>query len=849
MSQEVLMAKSVARLYKSFQPNKYGLALSFDLEQMTFKGTVLIQGKKVGRPSQRLTFHQKDLKITSATVTRHDKNGDQFFEIGRINNQNNLSEVRLHSEAKLFPGDYTISMDFKGKITKPMSGIYPCYFKHGGQDKMLIATQFESHHARNAFPCIDEPEAKATFDLTILSPAGQTVIANTPVKEAEDIVGSELQKTTFQTTPKMSTYLLAFAFGELGYTESKTKSGIVVRSYATPDNVTQTQFSVSYAAKVLDFFGDYFGTPYPLEKLDMLALPDFSAGAMENWGLITYREVAMLYDEATAPIESKQYVAMVVSHEISHQWFGNLVTMKWWNELYPEWRIWELFVSAEGGSARRRDSLGDVQSIHTDVHHPDEISTLFDPSIVYAKGGTVLHMLMNYIGEADFRTGLQAYFKQHAYANTVADDLWKSLSASSGQDVASFMHDWLYRPGYPLVTVDWQPGSTPVGLSQHRFFSDPEATDALAVAWQVPLAANQSLTPALLATEAVTASLPADTTTPLLLNHEGQSYFLPLYKQPAHLSAIVTAITAGKVSTIDRQLLLDNYNLLQRGGEVSLTDLLQLLPAYAAETSDSVWSAIATAIAEVRKLIEADKPSEDKLNEMVQTIIRPTVERVGWEDDPADGAHTLRLRGLALSLAIGAEDPNVLKEAQHRFAGFTKISDLPATSRSVVFYAGARFGTAADFERLLKLHRETTSADEREELAGALTAAKDPARYNQLLVMLTGDEIRRQDLMHWFVWLLRNRYSRSDTWDWLVSHWDWIEQEFNSDKSYSYYMRYAGGTFSYQIELDNYRAFFVPKKSNVALARDIALGEQEITARIAWRKRNEAAVKAWLKDL
>ncbi len=829
---------------------------------MTFSGTVLVQGKKVGRPSQRLTFHQKGLKITSAKVTRHDKKGDQHFEIGRINNQDSLDEVRLHSEAQFFPGDYTIAMEFTGIITRPMNGIYPCLFEHDGQQKKLIATQFESHHAREAFPCVDEPEAKATFDLTVITPEGETTLGNTPIKEQKTTNG--IQVTTFETTPVMSVYLLAFVTGEMGYEESKTKNGTVVRSYATPDNASLLKYSVEAGVGILEFFEDYFGIAYPLPKLDMVALPDFAVGAMENWGLMTFREQCLLVNEETTGIETRQVVALVVAHEISHQWFGDLVTMKWWDDLWlnesfanmmeylavdslqPEWHIWEQFVSHEGVSARRRDSLADVQSVHTGVNHPDEISTLFDPSIVYAKGGTLLHMLMHYIGQDAFRAGLKAYFEKHKYGNTVAADLWESLSESSGQDIGAFMHDWLERPGFPLITVDWQPGSDKINLTQQRFLTDMNAEIKDTKPWRVPLAATQPLDKTLFDRVGDAIQYADPTGKPLLFNHDGRSYFLPYYSQPAHLQQIVDGIKAGKVDTIDRLLLLDNYNLLQRGGVSSTTDLLDLVAAYDGETSENVWGTLAMSIGEARKLIEGDEALEDRLNALIQKLVTPLVEKLGWEDSADDDAGALRLRGLIISMAVGAKLQSVVDDGLRRFAEFKKPGDLPASTRSIVFYIGAHYGSEADFSRLLDLHRTITSADEKEEIAGGLTGTKDPARYRQLIALLTTDEIRRQDLMHWFVWLLRNRYSRAETWDWLKTNWDWVYKEFAEEKTFGYFARYGGSIFSHQSELEDFREFFTPKLSIIAMARDITLAEQEITSRVAWRERNEADVKAWL---
>jgi aminopeptidase N len=313
------MNKSVKRLYENFQPNHYKIDLVPDREAMTFSGTIIVSGKKSGRPSQRMTLHQKGLKITGATITHHDKKGDAVMTIDRINTHNSFNEVRLHTKAMQYPGKYTISIEFSGTITRPMDGIYPCFFKEGGVEKKLIASQFESHHAREVFPCIDEPEAKATFSLSITTPVGETVLSNTPVAKQVDLHDG-MHVTSFEKTPHMSTYLLAFVYGELSYKEAETKDGVTIRTYATAENVEHTKFALDVAVKCLEFYNDYFGIDYPLDKCDLIALPDFAAGAMENWGCITFREHTLLVDPENTSLATKQYVAIVVAHELAHQW-------------------------------------------------------------------------------------------------------------------------------------------------------------------------------------------------------------------------------------------------------------------------------------------------------------------------------------------------------------------------------------------------------------------------------------------------------------------------------------------------------------------------------------------------
>ncbi len=321
------MSKNVTRLFEQFVPEHYELELEPNKTTMTFKGTVIIRGRKIGRPTQRLTFHQKDLKVTSATITKFYKGEETDMHVDRINTQDTFDELRLHTKDKLVAGQYSVNIEFNGTITKPMNGLYPCFFKENGKEKILLATQFESHHAREVFPSIDEPEAKATFDLAVVGPKDEIIIANTPVKKQTTKDGQQV--VLFETTPKMSTYLLAFVIGDMKHIEAKTKNGTVVRAFTTPDKIKQADFALKTAVQCLEFYNEYFAIPYPLQKCDIIALPDFAAGAMENWGCITFREQCMLVDEANTSLSVKQYVAMVVAHELAHQWFGNLVTMRW----------------------------------------------------------------------------------------------------------------------------------------------------------------------------------------------------------------------------------------------------------------------------------------------------------------------------------------------------------------------------------------------------------------------------------------------------------------------------------------------------------------------------------------
>jgi aminopeptidase N len=854
--------KSVKRLYTEFKPERYELSLEPDRESKTFSGRVIISGQKTGRPSQRLTLHQKDLKIKSAKLSRIDKkSGSQPIDISRHNTQKSYDELRLHAGQMLYPGHYVIELEFSGKITEPMHGIYPCNFELGGQKKHLIATQFESHHAREAFPCIDEPEAKAVFSLSLKTPAGETVISNTPAKTQKKSANQLV--TTFEDTPKMSTYLLAFVYGELAHKSAKSKNGVEIGIYSTPDKIALTDFGLDVAVKALDFYEEYFGVPYPLPKLDIIGLPDFSAGAMENWGLVTFRESVLYVDPKSSGIDTKQFVCMVVAHELAHQWFGNLVTMRWWNdlwlnesfanlmeyratdELFPEWKIWEEFTAREMGQALSRDSLPNVQAVRTDVHHPDELSSVFDPAIVYAKGGCLLNMVRNLIGEAAFKKGLKSYFEQFKYKNTEADDLWDHLAKASGTDIGELMQTWLNKPGFPVLEVKYKPGGTDVEIAQNRLVVGKTESPSRTI-WRIPLSASGDTQP-MLETKSANISIKPKPNYPLVFNQGGRSYFVSQYVNDKHFSQILKSASLGQLDPIDRLLLVQSYLLLERAGKTSTVDNLQVFKALSTDREEAVWSVMASIIAGVRTLIGKDEAAEENLNNQLRPAVESLVRELGWGGQPDDSSHTQKLRALSISLGAAAKHQAIIDEGLKRFKAFKKPADLPPDIRQAVYFIGVRYGSETDFDKLVKLYTTLNSAEEKDEVAAELTATRQPELIERCLQMITGPNVRAQDVPTWFAWLMRNRYATEPTWRWLGDNWKWVESKYSTDKSYDRFPRYAAMAFSYPQQLVDYKRFFVPK-SDIGLERAIKLGIEEIEGRIEWRQKNEQAVKDWLAN-
>lgn len=848
------MSKNVRRLYEQFQPSTYNLTLNIDPDAMTFKGTTVIIGKKVGRPSQRLTFHASGLKITEVVVSSQDKKGTQTHDIERVNVQKSFEEVRLHSTHALYAGNYTVTLHFEGIITRQMEGIYPCFFKHDDKDKKLIATQFESHHAREVFPCIDEPEAKATFELTLITPTGQTVVSNTPISEQVDKDGKKA--TTFVTTPKMSTYLLAFAFGDMGYLEATTKDGVLVRTYATPDNVKHTQFALDVAVKCLEFYNRYFDIPYPLAKCDFLALPDFASGAMENWGCITFREQALLVDPKNTSLSMKQYVAQVVAHELTHQWFGNLVTMRWWNdlwlnesfatwmsylaedELFPDWQMWTQFIVDEQHQALKLDALEYTHPIQVAINHPDEIRTIFD-AISYEKGASVLLMLHGYIGAENFRNGLRQYLKQHAYGNTETTDLWNALEAESKMPVRSFMEAWTSQPGFPLLHAVVHEDA--VEVSQKRFVVNPKAT-VPHDNWPIPLlTVNGHIKEDIVKTAA--ATITAEDSTNTIMFNGGRNAFYRVTYDSRHISKLANAVTSGKVAPLDRLGLLSDVFEAAKSGAVSTIDALTLLEAYKDEDNTVVWDIMASNLGSIRAIMD-DEKLRDAMKPYVRKLVAKQLSRLSWEELPSDSHFDKLLRPTILSLSSWSEVPEVIDEAKRRFATMQRPEDVNPDLRSIVYSTAARTGGEAEFTKMLAMHNATSSSEERVTLALALTGFEQPNLIKKALSYIDSDTVRLQDAGYWIAYSFMNRHAKRITWEWMVAHWDWLEKNIGKDLSFYHMPNYAARAFSDKSFLPEYKEFFASHMSP-AFERPVNQGIETIEWQSAWRDRDIAALKQY----
>ena len=792
------------RLLSYFEPEKYVLDLTIDKNAKTIGGGVKVLGKA---KDEIVKFHAVKLDIQGVLI-----NGGKA-EYKADGETLEVSHVPL--------GEVEISIYYQGKLNENMEGAYLSTYEYEGHTETIVATQFESHYARKAFPCIDEPAAKAVFELALTLPEGadDLVLANTLVK------GKIKNTTIFEATPKMSTYLLAWVIGRFHGKTVKNEHGVIITTYcALNHDINSVDYANEIAARSLEFYDDNFGVPYPLPKLDQVALPDFEAGAMENWGLVTYRESMLLAGES-ATLSAKKGVALTVAHELSHQWFGDLVTMKWWDDLWlnesfasvmeyfavdhihPEYKIFEGFFTRDAYLALMRDAYEDVQSVHQDVGDPAEIATLFDGAIVYSKGARLMLMVVRLMGWDKFCDGIKEYFKKYQYQNTAGDDLWAYLSEHAGFDVKAMMHAFIDRPGYPVVTSTEENFAK---FSQQRFLLDGTMPDS---DW--PL-----------------FEIREDMTGHYILNLSDVEF-------EARLARF------DELSLEEKLRLLIDRNLLAKTDLVSTASLVPLLNKFKNENSAAVWNIIVSIVANLKIFVEPDSEEEKDLKNFVRQLIEPKLSEVGLKTREDDDENTIRLRAILMGLDYFAETEENLKTLAEMYD--SDFSKLDAETREDIIDA--------------KLYMEPTTIDEyidkyqtladpeiKFELLFAGTLSKNEAVLDKMLSLLSQTEIvKPQDQDGLFVYLYRNAKCRDKAFNWLTTHWEEVKN-MAGEKSLDDYPRLTGNIVRTESEYAAWRDFFEPMGDNPAMARSIKIGKKEIEARLKLIQSDQEAVKTAIKN-
>ena len=752
-----------------------------------------------------------------------------------------------------------IEVDFEGKLTDSMMGIYPSYYEVDGEKKQLVGTQFETTFARQAFPCVDEPEAKATFALAIKfdEKPGETIISNQPEEKFKDGVHY------FKPTVRMSSYLVAFVFGDMQKKLTKTKSGVEIGVFATKAHkAKELDFALDIAKRSIEFYEDFYETPYPLEHSYQVALPDFSAGAMENWGCVTYREAYLLLDPDNTSLDMKQLVATVIAHELAHQWFGDLVTMKWWDNLWlnesfanmmeyvaidalePNWKIWEMFQTSEVPAALQRDATDGVQSVHVMVNDPAEIDALFDSAIVYAKGSRMLVMVRALLGDKALREGLKNYFAAHKYSNATGDDLWNALGKASGLDIGAIMHSWLEQPGYPVVNAKVEDGK--LVLTQKQFFIGKGKE--VGRKWQIPLNANYAAVPKIMKDEELVVGdykdLLAKNGTPFRLNVGNNSDFIVKYDQTL-LDDILSHVD--ELDAVDKLQLLQDFRLLAEGGQMSYADIVPLLPKFADSTSPIVNNALYRIMTTLRNFVTPGSDEEKQLKKLYDLLSEKQVKRLGLLPKVGESNDDNLTRPYVVSDSLYADNDDTINGLHAIYSeNSDNLEGISADIRSAVLVNEVKnFGNMTLFDKLLKKYQETSDASLKQDLCAGITSTKMPEIIDAIVDDFENAQVvKPQDLRAWYRNVLANPFGQEQAWNWIRLEWPWLEATVGGDMEFATFITVTANIFHTEERLKQFKDFFEPKINTPGLTREIKMDTKVIETKVNLVKKEQAAVNA-----
>ncbi|MEK7539432.1 MAG: M1 family metallopeptidase [Patescibacteria group bacterium] len=839
------------RLSKNVIPMEYHIQLKPDLDNFTFAGVETIK-ISILKPTKVLTLHSKEIEIVTAHMLL-EKNS----LVGKARNlfakisYNEKKETVAFLFPKFIPANKKIKLTivFKGILNDKMRGFYRSKYTVLEKEYHMATTQFEATDARRAFPCFDEPAQKAIFHVSLIVPKGKTTISNTlPVSVLEHEAGYEIVK--FLPTPKMSTYLLAFIVGDFEYLESPTlghstvtseaQNNVRIRVYTTPGKKHQAKFALDCAVKTLKFYNEYFGIAYPLPVLDMIAIPDFTSGAMENWGAITYRESALLVDENHSSLLNKQWVALVIAHEIAHQWFGNLVTMEWWthlwlnegfasyieylavDKLFPKWDIWTQFSNNELGTALRLDALFHTHPIEIPVHHPDEIGEIFD-EVSYSKGASIIRMLADYLGEKNFRDGLRYYLKKNSYKNTETLHLWQAFEKITKKPVAKIMHNWTSFPGYPVIKASI--ANKKLNLSQERFFASPisKAKGKDKTLWQIPI-----------------SYLVNDRYIKINIGEAG--FYRTAYSEEL-LEKLKMPVEKKLLSTRDRIGIIRDLFALAEAGTIPTTDALEFLSAYKKEDNYTVWLELAMGLGRLEALLARENYKEN-LNKIILKLFSPLFTRLGWnKNDKEPHTHTL-LRSLVISRLGRSGHKIILKEAKKKFTKGNIHPDI----RGAVYATIASWGKMKEYDVFIKKYKKETLHEEKNRIGSALGDFCDPKILKLACKFAFSDNVRKQDSISIISSVGGNPLGRDIWWNFVQKNWKTLVSRYGDGGHTLARLVKAISSSAEEKHLRSFKKFFTTHNAPGA-KRAIEQVLERLESNLAWLKRDGKIIAKFLNNV
>jgi aminopeptidase N/puromycin-sensitive aminopeptidase len=863
------------RLPFGLSAKHYGLTFTPDLQKAVFSGDETID-VEVNKAANAFTLNAIELEFQETTITQDNKT-----QVAKWSFTADKEQVTLTVPDALEPGPASIHIKYTGILNDKLRGFYLARTK----ERNYATTQFESTDARRAFPSLDEPAYKATFDITLVADKGDTAISNSRV--ASDTPGPGEGKHTIQfvTTPKMSTYLVAMAVGDFACIEG-TAENTPIRVCGTPDKKQLSAAALRYAAEILKFYNQYYGIPYPFGKLDIVGLPDFEAGAMENTGAIFYRESLLFIDDKNSSMDSHQAVFEVLAHEMAHQWFGDLVTMKWWDNiwlnegfatwmalkpsqaLHPEWNAMLDAVQATD-TALTLDALVNTHSIRAKAETPEEINELFDP-ISYEKAGAVLRMVEAYVSPEVFRRGVNVYLRKVLYGNATAEDFWTSLSAASGRPVDKIMPTFVDQAGEPLVMVKSACVNAPtekvpvrkgkrsrrrpikpnpvtqVTVTQQRFWANPADALKKEQVWMAPLCVKSGAAkPFCQILSQKEQTLPLAGCSPwVFVNGSAAGYYRTQYDK-ADLQKLI-AVAGTELTTAERISLLRDQAALVGSGQQSMATYLDLISAVNQDAQREIVESYIPTLDYVNSYLLAGADAT-AFRAWVRSNFGPMMAKIGWTPGENENADIHTLRGnLVHILGMVGEDPETIRQATSVAQQYFKDpNSVDASIAKDVLAVAARFGDEELFQQYVSAMRRMRAPEQFYNVAAALSEFRDPKIVEKVLELGVSDEVRNQDAARLISNVLSNPDNQKTAWAWVQGHWPAVEKKITMSSGVE--IVNATRKFCSAGISDEVQAFFTDHKVPSA-ERALKQSREDIEGCVKRRPRLQTELAQWLQQ-
>jgi aminopeptidase N len=742
-------AATPGKLPKSVVPEEYLVHVVPDLKTYTFHGSEVIRINVI-EPTSKIVLNALQIEVDTAELSGDGVAAQKLSP--RIDNNSQTLEFAL--AAPLAMGPYTLRIDYRGVINTQPDGLFYSKYLTASGERILLATQMEPAYARRLLPCWDEPVFRANFKLSGDFPPDFNAYSNMPVEHRETLEDGR-SRVAFSRTPKMASYLVALVAGEFER-QAATQDGVDIGVVTTAGKGNSGAYALAISKDLLHYYNDYFGIRYPLSKLDQIAIPGSFGDAMENWGAIIYTDPYLLYDPANSTDSTKQWVFEVVAHEMAHQWFGDLVTMAWWDNLWlnegfaswmgtkakdrfnPDWEVW-LHANSDNERAMKLDARKTTHPVQQPIVNETEMGDAVD-EITYRKGQAVLRMLENYLGEDNFRTGMRAYMNQHRYSNTTTADLWNALEKASGKPVKKVATDWTTQPGFPVVKVDavCEQGRRKITLSQQQFSVDEEAVGNRL--WNIPIGIGVpggTVEYTLLQGRSVTLTKP-DCAAVLAVDPDAVGFFRVEYSTEMRDALIVKF--AQLPPTLRLKLLADSWALASVG-RLPASAYFELLARVGYEPKRAIWSEILERLATLDQLAE-DAPVRAALRAKAVALLAPKFKSLGWQPGKDESAEDLELRGELLATLGRYGDEQVIAEAQSRFQRLLKEpASLPPSLIGPVTGIAGRYADRATYNSLLALAQTALTQEETQRFVNAIAAALDPKLAGETLQLALSDKL------------------------------------------------------------------------------------------------------------